>query len=67
MTRPTGLDPFAAVEGLALGFEQTGFDVVGAVEIGPVHLRLVVEFEPAVLVLENADSAWANTHSFWTK
>jgi DNA (cytosine-5)-methyltransferase 1 len=35
--RPVGIDLFAGAGGMSLGFEQAGFDVVGAVEIDPVH------------------------------
>lgn len=35
--RPIGIDLFAGVGGMSLGFEQSGFDIVAAVEIDPVH------------------------------
>lgn len=36
-SRPIVIDLFSGAGGLSLGFEQAGFDVVGAVEIDPVH------------------------------
>ena len=35
--RPVGIDLFAGAGGMSLGFEQAGFDVIGAVDMDPVH------------------------------
>lgn len=35
--RPIGIDLFSGAGGLSLGFEQSGFDIVAAVEVDPVH------------------------------
>lgn len=37
MRRPICVDLFSGAGGLALGFEQAGFDVVASVEIDPIH------------------------------
>lgn len=37
LRRPVAVDLFAGAGGLAVGFEQAGFDIVAAVEYDPVH------------------------------
>lgn len=37
MRRPICVDLFSGAGGLALGFEQAGFDVVASVELDPIH------------------------------
>ncbi len=36
--RPTAIELFSGAGGMALGFEQAGFDVLAAVDLDPVHL-----------------------------
>ena len=38
--RPIGVDLFAGVGGMTLGFEQAGFDVLASVEIDPIHCAI---------------------------
>ncbi|WP_066423449.1 DNA cytosine methyltransferase [Anabaena sp. 4-3] len=35
--RPIGVDLFAGAGGMTLGFEQSGFDILAAVELDPIH------------------------------
>ena len=50
-SRPIAIDFFAGAGGLALGFEQAGFDVVAAVEIDPIHAAVHQLNFPSTTVL----------------
>jgi len=54
--RPIGIDLFAGVGGLGLGFEQAGFDVCAAVEIDPVHCAVHQFNFPNCVVLPHSIS-----------
>lgn len=38
--RPRCIDLFCGAGGMSLGFEEAGFDIVGGVEIDPVHANV---------------------------
>jgi DNA (cytosine-5)-methyltransferase 1 len=38
--RPVGVDLFAGAGGMALGFEQAGFDVLASIETDPIHCAI---------------------------
>lgn len=55
--RPVTIDLFAGAGGLSLGFEQAGFDVVGAVEIDPVHCAVhEFNFPKAKVIAESVSN-----------
>jgi site-specific DNA-cytosine methylase len=38
--RPTAIEPFSGAGGMALGFEQAGFDILAAVDFDPAGRRV---------------------------
>jgi len=46
MTRPTAIDVFGGCGGSGIGFRRVGFDILAAIENGPVGL--VLRGEPGI-------------------
>lgn len=51
MKQPIAVDLFSGAGGMTLGFEQSGFDVVAAVEVDPVHAAVHAYNFPECAVL----------------
>lgn len=54
--RPIAIDLFAGAGGMSLGFEQAGFDVVGSVDIDPIHCAVHKFNFPECIVLPRSVS-----------